>query len=66
MKRKRSEVDIRYDQFLRRRKGDQFQNMRGADYNTIYEEVYGTSDLEQWFENRYAGCRERYERENAG
>ena len=59
------EIRKRYEIFLEQQKGTRLPDMVGADYyNSIYEDVYGTPELQRWFEERYSDCQERYDREN--
>jgi len=59
---KSADIRKRYDAFLK--KNSIFDALSAADYNSIYEDVYGTPELQRWFEERYSDCQERYDREN--
>ena len=42
MKHEKSEVDIRYDAFIKRSKNHVCDALRAADFNNLYAECYGT------------------------
>ena len=64
MIRERSEVDKRYEVFLKKRKKGLFNTMTPADYQAVYESCYGAPEsLIEW-DRVNSMYRERYEREH--
>ena len=60
-----ADIRKRYSTFLKQRRNASHIDLVGADYyNSIYEDVYGTPELEEWYQGRYSDCQARYDREN--
>jgi len=59
---KSADIRKRYAAFLK--KNSVLDSLSAADYTSIYEDVYGTPELEQWYQDRYSDCQEQYDREH--
>jgi len=65
MRRQRSEVDIRYEQFLKRYKNrNPLAIMISNDYQAEYEDIYGTPELHAEWDIANRANRQRYEAEH--